>query len=110
MTRPAPKLPVPGGGEPIEVELTDDGYLRLEAAVAATYFPGDALVALPRGAELWLLPLVGPEGGGLLLKQRNPLGDRSALVWEALPPGAPLGRRRAIWDDGNGALRVDLSA
>jgi hydrogenase maturation protease len=102
--------PRPGAGEPIDVELTAEGYLRLDADVAAAYFPGDALVALPRGAELWLLPLVGPESGGLLLKQRNPLGDRSALVWEALPPGAPTGRRRAIWDAGNGALRVDLSA
>lgn len=101
----------PGGPEaPLEVELTDDGDLRLDVAVAAAHFPGDALVALHRGTELWLVPLVGPEGGGLLLKQRNPRGDRSALVREALPPDAPTGRRLAIWDEGNGALRVDLSA
>lgn len=92
-----------------EVELTADGYLRLDAEVAARYFPGDALVAVPRGNELWLLPLVGPQGGGLLLKQRNARGDRSALVLESLPDGTPAGRREAVWDDGNGALRVDLT-
>lgn len=92
-----------------EVELTPDGYLRLDADVAATFFPGDALVAVPHGGELWLLPLVGPQGGGLLLKQRNARGDRAALVWEALPEGAPAGPRPAVWDAGKGALRVDLS-
>ena len=94
----------------VTVELTPDGYLRLDAPVAARYFPSDALVAVPRGAELWLMPLVGPEGGGLLLKQRNPAGDRSALVWEVLPPDAPTGECQAFWDDRSGALRVDLGA
>jgi hypothetical protein len=93
----------------VGVELTADGYLRLEATVAADFFPSDALVAASRGDELWLMPLVGPEGGGLLLKQRNPAGDRSTLIWEALPAGAPVGRRQAFWDNENGALRVDLA-
>jgi hydrogenase maturation protease len=92
-----------------EVELTDDGYLRLDADVAAAYFPNDALVAVPNGHELWLVPLVGPQGGGLLLKQRNRRGDRSTLVWEALPTHRPVGRREAVWDATNGALRVDVS-
>lgn len=91
------------------VEFTADGSLRLAAEVARTYFPADALVAVPRGNELWLMPLVSTEGGGLLLKQRNPRGDRSTLIWEALPPGAaPVGERDAVWDHDNGALRVDL--
>lgn len=92
------------------VELTADGYLRLEADDAARFFPDHALVAATRGDELWLLPLIGPQGGGLLLKQRTPRGDRSTLIWEALPPDAPVGRRDAVWDDREGALRVDLSA
>jgi len=92
-----------------EVELTDDGYLRLDADVAAAYFPNDALVAVPNGDELWLVPLVGPQGGGLLLKQRNHRGDRSTLVWEALPTKRPVGRREAVWDATRGALRVDVS-
>jgi hydrogenase maturation protease len=91
------------------VEFTPDGSLRLTADVALRYFPSDALVAMPRGSELWLLPLVSSEGGGLLLKQRTPGGDRSTLIWEALPSGvSPVGERAAIWDDANGALRVDL--
>jgi hydrogenase maturation protease len=94
---------------PVTVEFTADGSLRLTAEVAGEYFPSDALVAVPRGDELWLMPLIGPEGGGLLLKQRNPRGDRSALIWEALPPESPpVGARTAIWDSANGALRVTL--
>ncbi len=92
----------------VTVEFTAGGDLRLSAEVAARYFPADSLVAVPRGSELWLLPLVGPEGGGLLLKQRNTRGDRSALVWEALPAEAPIGERYAVWDEANGALRVDV--
>jgi hypothetical protein len=93
----------------VSVEFTADGYLRLSAEVAATHFPADALVALARGDELWLLPLVGPEAGGLLLKQRTPRGDRSALIWDAFPDGGiPVGTREAVWDAGNGALRVAL--
>ncbi len=94
----------------VTVEFTADGSLRLSADVARAYFPADALVAVPRGGELWLMPLVSTEGGGLLLKQRTPAGDRSTLIWEALPPGPPpVGERAAIWDDANGALRVDLA-
>lgn len=98
---------------PVEVEFTADGSLRLSADVAGRHFPSDALVAVPRGDELWLLPLTGPEGGGLLLKQRNAVGDRSTLIWEALdachPDHRPTGARPARWDDTNGALRVALA-
>ncbi len=90
------------------VEFTDGGDLRIPAATAKQYFPSDALVAMQRGNELWLLPLTGPEGGGLLLKQRNAQGDRSTLIWEALPTDPPVGQRPAVWDDSNGALRVAL--
>ena len=98
-----------GAGAWVTVEVTEDGNLRIDAAVARRFFPADALVAVPRGRELWLMPLTGPQGGGLLLKQRNPAGDRSTLIWEALPPDAPSGLRDAVWDDTNGALRVDLA-
>mgnify|MGYP001792883952 CR=1 FL=1 len=97
---------------PVEVEFTADGSLRLPAEVARRHFPSDALVAVPQAAELWLLPLTGPEGGGLLLKQRNARGDRSTLIWEALEAcptdRRPTGTRAARWDDTNGALRVAL--
>lgn len=94
--------------EPVTVEFTADGSLRLSAEVAREFFPSDALVAVPRGDELWLMPLVGPEGGGLLLKQRTPRGDRSTLIWEALPDSPPVGERPAIWDPMSAALRVSL--
>lgn len=107
MTRTGPTEPE--AAEPVVVEFTVDGSLRLTADVAQMFFPSDSLVAVPRGHELWLMPLIGPEGGGLLLKQRNTRGDRSALIWEALPPESPpVGERTAIWDAANGALRVSL--
>jgi hydrogenase maturation protease len=100
----------------VTVELTAEGYARLSAEVAARWFPGDSLVALRRDGELWLVPLVGQQAGGLLLKQRNARGDRSALVWEALtgddPAGGtpPTGVRPARWDADQGALRVDVGS
>jgi hydrogenase maturation protease len=99
-----------GTAASLSVEFTGNGSLRLGADLARRYFPADALVAVPRGDELWLMPLVGPEGGGLLLKQRNVRGDRSTLIWEAVQQVAdpPVGVRSAVWDDANGALRVSL--
>lgn len=92
----------------VTVEFTADGYLRLAAAVAAARFPSDAVAAVPRDGELWLFPLRGPSSGGLLLKQRNPAGDRAALVREVLGDDIPVGVTAAFWDDENKALRVPL--
>lgn len=90
------------------VTFTESGSLHLDASVAATYFPADALVAVPRANELWLLPLTGPEVGGLLLKQINPRGDRATVIWEFFPAGVPVGEHRAGWDAAAGALRVSI--
>lgn len=90
------------------VELTADGYLRLPAELAQTYFVHDTLVAVVREGELWLLPTRGPGGGGLLLKQRNRLGDRSVVIWEVLPADTAPGVRSAAWDATHGALRCRL--
>ncbi len=97
-------------GPETTVELTPDGDLRINAADSARFFPSDALVALAEANELLLVPLVGPGSGGLLLKQRNRAGDRSALVSEHLPPDGPRGLRPATWDPDAGCLRVDLSS
>ncbi len=94
----------------IHVEITADGYLRLGAALAASRFPSDALAAVPREGQLWLYPLRGPSSGGLLLKQRNPAGDRSALVREVLGDRFSSGVRTAFWDDEHKVLRIPLEA
>lgn len=93
---------------PLSVELTAQGSLYLSADLAETYFPHDALIALPKERELWLMPMRGEGGGGLLLKRKNAKGDRAVIVWEALPEDAPSGRLDAFWDDRCGALRVAL--
>lgn len=94
---------------PIQVRLTTQGSLLLDAEVADQHFPGSSLVALPRPPELWLLPINSRGGGGLLLKRRNAAGDRSVLIWEHLPPETPPGDYPAFWDEEQKALRVGLS-
>jgi hydrogenase maturation protease len=90
------------------VEITGDGYLRLDAGLAASRFPSDAVAAVHRDGVLWLIPLRGPSAGGLLLKQRNPAGDRAALVRDVIGDGVPAGVRAAFWDDAARALRIPL--
>ncbi len=92
------------------VEITADGYLRVVAALAASRFPSDALAAVLRDGQLWLFPLRGPSSGGLLLKQRNPAGDRTVLLREVLGDGFPAGIRAAFWDDEHKALRIPLQS
>lgn len=93
-----------------KVEFTADGYLRLDATLAASRFPSDAVAAVRRDTELWVLPLRGPRSGGLLLKQRTPAGDRAVLVREVLNDDIPVGVREAFWDDGRSALRIPLGS
>ncbi len=59
------------------VELTADGYLRLSKETSERFFPEHSLVALWREGDLYLLPTRGAAAGGLVLKQRNPSGDRA---------------------------------
>jgi hypothetical protein len=92
----------------IKIEVTSSGYLHIPFDVAQQYFAQDTLIALIKGSELWLMPTRGAAGGGLLLKQRNALGDRSVLITEVLPQGSPFGSRLAFWDSERGALRVAL--
>jgi hydrogenase maturation protease len=98
----------PSAPEDLAVELTEDGYLRLSAALCAAHFPAHVAVGAVRDGALWLLPLRGPRNGGLLLKQRNPAGDRAVLVRELLDDDIPVGLRHATWDQSQGALRIPL--
>ncbi len=92
----------------MEIELTEQGYLRLRVELAQRYFPDDVLVTIVKQPELWLLPLRGAAAGGLLLKQYNLQGDRSVLIWEQLPAFTLPGRYPAFWDEEHKALRVAL--
>ncbi len=95
-------------GKALQIEITPQGSLRLSAEVAQRFFPADTLVVLTRGPELWLLPVRGPAAGGLLLKQRNPQGDRSVVLQGIVERDLPAGRHAAFWDGERGALRVTL--
>lgn len=100
--------PEPSDPDDLTVQFTNDGYLRLSAALSAAHFPAHVAVGAVRDDQLWLLPLRGPRNGGLLLKQRTPAGDRAVLVRELLDDVIPTGVRRASWDDDHGALRIPL--
>jgi hypothetical protein len=92
-----------------DVRFTQRGYLIIDAATARSCFPTDAVIAVPRGRELWVLPVSNRAAGGLLLKQRNMHGDRSVLVWHVLPDETAFdGVRPARWDAANAALRIAL--
>lgn len=100
----------PRTADEVSVQFTDDGYLRVDAVVAASRFPSDAVAAMVREDDLWLIPLRGPRSGGLLLKQRNPAGDRSLLVREVLADRPVTGIHQAFWDDAQHALRIPLGS
>ena len=91
----------------MHVELTPQGYLSMEADVAAL-FPTGTVMVWPRDGELWLMPVSYTGAGGLLLKVQNARGDRCVLVDEFLPPGMAPGVLAATWDEANGALRIPL--
>ncbi|MHA7657049.1 hydrogenase maturation protease [Mycobacterium sp. ML4] len=97
----------PAADSEVTVEFTADGYLRLDASLAASRFPSDAVVAVIREGDLWLIPLRGPRSGGLLLKQRNPAGDRSLLIREVIE--GRVGVTGAFWDDAQKSLRIPLN-
>nr|WP_176562158.1 hydrogenase maturation protease [Mycolicibacterium palauense] len=99
----------PAAADRVTVEFAD-GYLRMDAALAASRFPSSAVAAVLRDGDLWLIPLQGPRSGGLLLKQRNPAGDRSLLIREVVGDRALAGVYAAFWDDERRALHVPLES
>jgi hypothetical protein len=97
----------PQVGAEARVEFTADGYLRLDAALAASRF-----LRCGGGGGARRRPVADPVARaaqrGLLLKQRTPAGDRATLVREVLADRIPEGVREAFWDDANKALRIPL--
>ena len=92
-----------------EVELTSSGYLYLNAELASTRFPNDAVVATLDAGSLVLWPTSGAFAGGLPLKQRNRAGDRCVLISEILPSETSPGMKEAVWDDERFRLCVSLA-
>lgn len=101
--------PAPSSGAGQCVEINRDGYLHLDADLARRHFPADACVARLSGDVLELMPLVNASHGGLVLRQRNPAGDRTLLIHEVLEFGGQHGRFRARWDEQQGVFKVDLT-
>ncbi|MFO0923498.1 MAG: hypothetical protein U0905_13535 [Pirellulales bacterium] len=87
------------------VEITVDGYLRLDRESAERFFPNDTLVVLHKDGEWVLMPTRGPAGGGMVLKQRNLRGDRSLLLVEMVQWIPLNGFYLARWDEASGGLR-----
>lgn len=92
----------------LNLEVTADGYLHIAREDAEHFFPDDVLVCLWREEALVLLPTRGAAAGGLMLKQRNVLGDRSVLISEVFDFEIPAGDFEAEWDENIGGLRVNL--
>ena len=69
--------------------------------------PSDAVAAVVRDADLWLIPLRGPRSGSAA-QTAHPAGDRATLIREVLADRIPEGVREAFWDDANKALRIPL--
>lgn len=69
-------------------------------------------VLVEREGQVYLMPLLGPTAGGLLLKQRNPQGDRVLLAADFLHERG-LGQFSADhlfdvrWDADVSALLID---
>jgi hydrogenase maturation protease len=100
---------LPVAAPPSSVELTASAHLRMSATLAAHHFSSGVCAAMRADLELILVPLHNEANGGLVLKERNPAGDRSVLLREVLGDDAPVGVFPAAWDDGRGLLRIDLA-
>ncbi len=94
----------------VELELTASGHVRMGPDVAASVFPGDALVAraLDDGC-IALVALRGTDGGGLYLKQCSAAGDRAVLLTEVLPVHFSPGPRLARWYRERGELVFEVA-
>ena len=62
-----------------------NGRILLPHDTYERYLSGiDTAVLLERDGRTYLMPLLGPTAGGMLLKQRNPQGDRVLLATDFL--------------------------
>ncbi|NPA41937.1 MAG: hydrogenase maturation protease [Aquificae bacterium] len=98
-----------GKDRSVEVELTEEGYIKIPASIAKEKFSGSmSVLVLPRGMDFYIIPLPTDRQGGLILKRINSKGDRAVLVWELLPPGVKPGPKKAFWNEEEKSLVVSL--
>lgn len=84
--------------EPVTVELTADGYLRLPAEFSLTHFPHDRCAGLRADdGSFVLLPVTPIAPNALIMKQRNLAGERSVLIREVWSDEHPVGTLSASW-------------
>ena len=98
----------PQVGAEARVEFTADGYLRLDAALAASRFPSDAVAAVGARRRPVADPVAWAAQRGSAAQTAHPAGDRATLIREVLADRIPEGVREAFWDDANKALRIPL--
>lgn len=62
-----------------------NGRVLLPHDTYERYLPGiHTAVLVEREGQVYLMPLLGPTAGGMLLKQRNPQGDRVLMAADFL--------------------------
>lgn len=97
--------------ETVTVEFTAEGHLRLPAEFARAHFPDDRLAALRTDpAHIVIMPVGVAAPNGIMMKQRNLLGDRSALLREALSDEFPVGPVDAEWSAKRRRLTIPAGA
>jgi hydrogenase maturation protease len=93
------------------------GSVRVDGDAYARVFRGlEGAVVLPEDDHLRVMP-VDPRAGGVLVKLRNPQGDRvfdatdalTALGWEQAAFGPEVSTFHAVWDPERGALEIRRS-
>ncbi|MGF1510902.1 MAG: hydrogenase maturation protease [Myxococcota bacterium] len=97
-------------GQDVSLEL-HQGSIRISVAVYEAYFDGrEGALLMERDGEMWIVP-VDQADGGVLVKQRNRVGDRviDAREFFALRRiEAAHGHLPARWDSELGALCVPI--
>ncbi len=78
-------MTTPVSARPTAQVRIGNGRVLLDQSLVAQHLAGASAAALvERDGQVYLLPLTGPGGGGLLLKQCNARGDRVLLAADFL--------------------------
>ena len=96
-------------GIAVEIEITEDGYLRLPGEFTLTSFPQDRCAGLRQEDEFILMPVSPIAPNALIMKQRSLAGERSVLIREVCGDDYPVGRLEATWLSGRRRLVIPVS-